>query len=87
MEIPGMVEIDRTMAGELWQAFTTLSDAQELIALGDSDRANEEINHAKRHLHEVFGKLSDDEQRQAIGDAWLCTLNLAEVKEESVTNA
>ena len=86
MEIPGMVEIDRTMAGELWQAFTTLSDAQELISLGDSSRANDEINHAKRHLHEVFSKLSDDEQRQAMGDAWLCTLNLEQAK-ESITNA
>ena len=85
MEIPGMVEIDRTMAGELWQAFTTLSDAQELISLGDSSRANDEINHAKRHLHEVFSKLSDDEQRQAMGDAWLCTLNLEQAR-ESVTN-
>jgi hypothetical protein len=86
MEIPGMVEIDRTMAGELWQAFTTLSDAQELISLGDSSRANDEINHAKRHLHEVFSKLSDDEQRQAMGDAWLCTLNLEQAR-ESITNA
>jgi len=80
MEIPGMTTIDRTMAGELWQAFTTLSDAQELISLGDSSRANEEINHAKRHLHEVFSKLNDDEQFKAMTDTWLCTLNLEEVK-------
>ena len=79
MEIPGMVEIDRTMAGELWQAFTTLSDAQELLEL-DIDRAHEEINHAKRHLHEVFGKLRDEEQARAMRDTWLCTLNLQEVK-------
>jgi hypothetical protein len=76
MEIPGMTTIDRTMAGELWQAFTTLSDAQELIALGDSPKANEEINHAKRHLHEVFSKLNDDERTKAMTDTWLCTLNL-----------
>lgn len=86
MEIPGMTEIDQTMAGHLWQAFTTLSDAQELIALGDSDRANDEINHAKRHLHEVFSKLRDDEQRQAMIDTWLCTLNLEQAR-ESITNA
>ena len=78
MEIPAMTAIDQTMAGHLWQAFTTLSDAQELIGLGDPSRANEEINHAKRHLHEVFGTLSDDEQRQAMLDTWLCTLNLKE---------
>jgi len=78
MEIPGMTAIDQTMAGHLWQAFTTLSDAQELISLGDPSRANEEINHAKRHLHEVFSTLSDDEQRRAMLDTWLCTLNLKE---------
>tara|TARA_R110002020_G_scaffold327731_1_gene543683 strand:- start:651 stop:911 length:261 start_codon:yes stop_codon:yes gene_type:complete len=86
MEIPGMTTMDQTTAGHLWQAFTTLSDAQELLNLEDPSRANEEINHAKRHLHEVFSKLSDDEQRQAMGDAWLCTLNLEQAK-ESITNA
>ena len=80
MEIPGMTTIDQTMAGHLWQAFTTLSDAQELIDQGNPSRASEEINHAKRHLHEVFGTLSDDEQRRAMLDTWLCTLNLKEGK-------
>ena len=80
MEIPGMITIDRTMAGELWQAFTTLSDAQELISLGDSSRANEEINHAKRHFSEVFNTLTDDEKRKAMMDTWTCTLNLEGAK-------
>jgi len=80
-----MTTIDQTMAGHLWQAFTTLSDAQELINLRDTSAANKEINHAKRHLHEVFSKLNDEEQRQAMGDTWLCTLNLEQAR-ESVTN-
>jgi len=71
MEIPGMTTMDQTTAGHLWQAFTTLSDVQELIALGDSPRANEEINHAKRHLNEVFSTLNDDERRKAMMDTWL----------------
>ena len=78
MEIPGMTAIDQTMSGHLWQAFTTLSDAQALLDMGEVNDANEEINHAKRHLHEVFGTLSDDEQRRAMFDTWLCTLNLKE---------
>ena len=85
MEIPGMTAIDQTMSGLRWQAFTTLSVAQELIGLEDPTRANDEINHAKRHLYEVFGSLSDDEQRKAMTDTWLCTLNLEQAK-ESVTN-
>ena len=82
MEISGMTAIDQTMAGHLWQAFTTLSDAQELIGMGEVNDANEEINHAKRHLHEVFSALSDGEQRQAMVGIWRCTLNLKEVKND-----
>ena len=52
-----------------------LNNLKKLIEVND---ANEEINHAKRHLHEVFGTLSDDEQRRAMFDTWLCTLNLKE---------
>ena len=33
----------------IFQAFSALSDAQELLAL-DQSRANDRINHAKRHL-------------------------------------
>ena len=80
MEIPGIASIDQTMAGHLWQAFTTLSDAQELISMGEVNDANEEINHAKRHLNEVFSTLNDDEKRKAMMDTWLCTLNLEGIK-------
>jgi len=38
----------------IWEAFSTLSDAQELVSFGDLERAVNTINHAKRHLNEVF---------------------------------
>ena len=38
----------------VWESFSTLSDAQELISMGRDTEAIEMINHAKRHLNEVF---------------------------------
>ena len=38
----------------IWESFSTLSDAQELISMGRDTEAIEMINHAKRHLNEVF---------------------------------
>ena len=40
------------MLREIFQAFSTLSDVQEMLSwdVPDVDRANDEINHAKRHL-------------------------------------
>ena len=38
---------------QIFQAFSALSDAQELLAL-DRSRANGKINHAKRHLVAVI---------------------------------
>jgi len=38
----------------IWEAFSTLSDAQELMLFGDVKQAVNTINHAKRHLNEVF---------------------------------
>ena len=38
---------------QVWEAFCTLSDAQELISMGETDRANSLINHAKLHLSEA----------------------------------
>ena len=47
-----MTPTEQIMA-QIWEAFCTLSDAQELISMGDSDRANSLINHAKLHLSEA----------------------------------
>jgi hypothetical protein len=38
---------------QIWEAFCTLSDAQESISLGDTKKANSLINHAKLHLSEA----------------------------------
>ena len=51
---------------EVWQAFTTLSDAQALIELNNPTKANDEINHAKIHLNEIMSKWSDDDRRDAM---------------------
>ena len=57
-----MLKVSRATMQEVWAAFSTLSDAQELIqfalekdpTLGELKQANATINQAKRHLHEVF---------------------------------
>ena len=62
------------MTEHLWQAFTTLSDVQELISLGDSARAVEEVNHAKHHLDRIFSYLGDDARMDAMRNTTTCTL-------------
>ena len=49
-----MLKVSRATMQEVWEAFSTLSDAQELIKFALLKQANATINHAKRHLHEVF---------------------------------
>ena len=44
----------QTAMKHIWESFSTLSDAQELISMGRDTEAIEMINHAKRHLNEVF---------------------------------
>ena len=48
-----MLDAQATMK-HIWESFSTLSDAQELISMGQDKQAIEMINHAKRHLNEVF---------------------------------
>jgi len=48
-----MLDPQATMK-HIWESFSTLSDAQELISMGRDTEAIEMINHAKRHLNEVF---------------------------------
>ena len=45
---------DQLTMKHVWEAFSTLSDAQELISMGLDVSANDMINHAKRHLSKVF---------------------------------
>ena len=69
-----MESITTTLDGilkEVWQAFTTLSDAQALIEMNQHQsqyltKANDEITHAKIHLNEVMSKWSDDDRRDAM---------------------
>ena len=59
---------------QIFQAFSALSDAQELIAMNRLRGANDQINHAKLHL---LGVVQADEHgyAEAIRDLPLtCTL-------------
>ena len=61
------IVMTQEIVGEIWQAFTTLSDAQDLLMeFGDSKRSHEEMNHAKRHLHQVLTALPDEVRRDAM---------------------
>ena len=35
---------------EMFEAFSSLSDAKELISMGEKQRAIDNINHAKKHM-------------------------------------
>ena len=41
------------MFRQIFEAFSALSNAQDLIASGAPSRANEQIIHAKIHLHAI----------------------------------
>ena len=59
---------------ELFQAFSSLSDAQTVIELGgDGDEINREIGHAKHHLWTIMNKWSSDESRSAMFPYEGCT--------------
>ena len=53
-----MLEPQATMK-HIFETFSTLSDAQELISMGRDTEAIQTINHAKRHLNEVFQQDQD----------------------------
>lgn len=58
----------------IFQAFSILSDAQELIAAGRAQGANDLVNHAKLHLLEIINA-DQDAFVQAMADLSLsCTL-------------
>jgi len=71
----------------LWQAFTSLSDIQELNPPGnfpeDDPKAfieyigkiNDGVNHVKRHINEVFGELGEDARIKAMMNITTCTLD------------
>ncbi|MAH49974.1 hypothetical protein CMI37_29415 [Candidatus Pacearchaeota archaeon] len=59
-----MTPTEQIMA-QIWEAFCTLSDAQELISMGETKRANSLINHAKLHLTEAQD-IDPDAQRAGI---------------------
>jgi hypothetical protein len=44
----------KEMYQQIFQAFSALSDAQELIATNRLHGANEQVNHAKLHLAEII---------------------------------
>ena len=66
----------REMYQQIWQAFSALSDAQELLGrvVGEWQPVNDQINHAKRHLLAVI-KADEHGYVQAIRDLpWTCDL-------------
>ena len=62
---------------EVWQAFSVLSDVQELIGIEQGESASDRINHAKQHLMAVLDAARLDDEpvyRAAIFSITTCTL-------------
>lgn len=74
--------MDPKIIAEVWQAFSTLSDAQEFLTMefahsSRMDAANDRINHAKRHLQgfiEWAEQNHGDAFVEAIQSSITCTL-------------
>ena len=57
----------RVIDVEVFQAFSSLSDAQTVIELGgDSHEINKQIGHAKHHLFKVMGGWDQDRSMKAM---------------------
>ena len=50
-----MTEITVDHVKDVWEAFSTLSDAQEMVENKEWERANDLINHSKLHLMRMMG--------------------------------
>ena len=50
---------------DLFEAFSTLSDAQELATMGSPETTVEFINHAKLHLLRLMNEYTVEERREA----------------------
>tara|TARA_B100001750_G_C14898483_1_gene298648 strand:+ start:97 stop:306 length:210 start_codon:yes stop_codon:yes gene_type:complete len=58
---------------EIFQAFSCLSDAQEVISFGDSaESINRHINHAKFHLSNIIDGWDSEEVREAFSPYQEC---------------
>ena len=63
----------KVVMAQAYEAFCTLSDAQELINMGHLTEANNKINHAKLHLR-AGCDAADDSWRGATFHPIECTL-------------
>mgnify|MGYP001591218271 FL=1 len=67
---------------QIFQAFSALSDAQELVAANSLRGANDQVNHAKRHLLVII-QADEAGYAEAMRDLPLtCTLPEGEEEEE-----
>ena len=70
---------------QIWEAFCTLSDAQELISMGNPERANSLINHAKLHLIEAQDVDPEAQRNSILKKDFGCILS-DENKEKAAKN-
>ena len=73
--------IEESVIIEIWQAFSTLSDAQDMLEIvidtGHPDAADDRINHAKAHLKVLIDKtMAEDPDGflRAVMTSMTCTL-------------
>ena len=64
---------------EIFTAFSTLSDAQELISMERNNEAIDMINHAKAHLNKIAAASDEDMEiykMAMVTIPFMCDLNL-----------
>jgi hypothetical protein len=92
--------VDPKIIAQVWQAFSTLSDAQDLLGQAGTTApsagwegqpllgaSNERINHAKRHLQHFIQWAQENHQEafmQAIQSSITCSLESVETHDEEL---
>ena len=61
-------EIDR----DVWEAFSTLSDAQLMIEMDNKEKANDRINHAKLHIMRAMDRWGESRRSEAMTNFKAC---------------
>ena len=70
-----MTEITVDHVKDVWEAFSTLSDAQEMVENKEWERANDLINHSKLHLMRMMGTVPALRREAMSAITTVCQLN------------
>ena len=60
---------------DIWEAFSTLSDAQLMVEMNNEEKANDLINHAKLHIMRAMDRWGEGRRSEAMTNFKACDVN------------